>query len=78
MKNRSAKRWISLLVLFFFIFTVSCSSFYPVIGTSPQQRTNAIEAGDTVQVTKKSGETFEFKVDRVTDKDLFIWNRTVG
>jgi hypothetical protein len=70
MKNHSAKRWISLLVVFSFLFTVSCSSFYPVSGTSPQQWSSAIEVGDTVQVTKKNGETQEFKVVRVTSDGI--------
>jgi hypothetical protein len=37
MKNHSAKRWVSLLVVFSFFYTVSCHSWHPVEVSSPPQ-----------------------------------------
>jgi hypothetical protein len=69
-KHNSEKKYISLLVLFSFIFTVSCSSFRPV-STSPPQFSNDIEVGDIIRVTKTTGEKIKFKVAVVSDSLIY-------
>jgi len=70
MKNRPIRKWIALLVMFFFIFTVSCHSWHPVEVSSPQQLPISIAVGDRVKVTTRGGEIHEFKITRITANGL--------
>lgn len=61
---------MSLLVLISFTFTISCTTkkSRPIHTTTPQEKVEGINAGDTVKVTTYSGQRYKFKVERISNE----------
>ena len=72
MVNHSVNRFIALVALISFCFTVSCttSKVHPLHTTLPQQKVEGIKVGDTVKITTYSGEQYKFKVENITKEEI--------